>query len=1292
MDLRFNHALALLGKLTKTVGEFARQESELSGVLSSKNYQEIRRHREAAHKLDGALAVQIAEADAGAEKKNEYVQAIHDRRLGRVQRTHGLLMRTLPKRAQDAKGNWLGELQMRQIRAERNHAAGNRQNEADHAVLSQTLAQQRAVLDSITAQTVKAFSGYGAFAQTLVEPAGAAQNENAPEDFLGELQARINGAAEQLAKFRTLPLPKLFSAMPLAVWILLALLAAGAVIAARGFSPPLYVAGAITGVLLVAGCVAAYVSGGNGAKAEAAKTGAAILDAFRALRAAIAAAESRFRSERKRLQAEYDRTFEDIQAKWANADNVESDFEKKWRRKLEPQLPRLSKKIADRLRRQRDGIRARRDEKVRGFESAVAEQRQKIDATHQAAMTEILANEKARWDKLDSAWKVAITPVWEEITALNAALAPDFPEWSETLVAAWEPRLQFTPATKFARLALDLAKREGSSTAVSRLALPGAPQVSIPLALTYPQQGSLLFETRESCGGATMSVLNNVILRLLSTTPPGKIAFTIFDPVGLGENFAGLMHLGDYEEAIINRRIWTQREQLDERLGEINEHIEKVIQMYLRNEYANITAYNEQAGSVAEKYYFLVVADFPSGFSETAAKRLQSIAISGPRCGVFTLIHWDQRQPLPDGFSVEELRRSSVCLRADGGAFNVGAAQIESGASLVLDPPPDDALSLKLVNKIGKSSVDSNRVQVPFEQIAPKPEELWTNETTNELRIAVGRTGATKHQFLAIGKGTRQHALFAGKTGSGKSTLFHVIITNLALACSPDQVEFYLIDFKKGVEFKCYASKRLPHARVVAIESDREFALSVLQRVDEELKRRGDMFRKLGVQDVAGYKRAGGKEPMPRSLLLIDEFQEFFVEDDTIAQTASLLFDRIVRQGRAFGIHVLLGSQSLGGAYSLARATLGQMVIRVALQCNEADAYLIMDDTNSAPRLLSRPGEGIYNDAAGAIEGNSPFQVVWLPDEERDVWLDKVSALAEQRHLPQRSAIVFEGNAPASIRENDLLAAVLDSRPLSAPAAARCWFGAPNSIKGPTEAAFQRQSGNHLLIVGQREDAALTMVALSIVALAAQHPAGAVRCILIHASTPGTMEASLLDQVAAMMPQAITLATAQDIPEVLGNVSTEMKSRAGGETPVAGAPSVFLFIHGLHKFKKLRHEDDFNFGGGESEASPGAAFNEIITEGSALGIHIVATVDSFNNVNRTMSRKALSEFEMRVVFQMSANDSASLIDSPKASNLGLHRALLYNEQAGTLETFRPYATPDAAWLEHTAAQLAARGR
>ncbi len=67
------------------------------------------------------------------------------------------------------------------------------------------------------------------------------------------------------------------------------------------------------------------------------------------------------------------------------------------------------------------------------------------------------------------------------------------------------------------------------------------------------------------------------------------------------------------------------------------------------------------------------------------------------------------------------------------------------------------------------------------------------------------RRASTKLQHLQLGNGTSQHVLIAGKTGSGKSTLLHVLITNVALRYSPDEVELYLIDFKKGVEFKAYA-------------------------------------------------------------------------------------------------------------------------------------------------------------------------------------------------------------------------------------------------------------------------------------------------------------------------------------------------------------------------------------------------------------------------------------------------------------------------------------------------------
>jgi hypothetical protein len=342
--------------------------------------------------------------------------------------------------------------------------------------------------------------------------------------------------------------------------------------------------------------------------------------------------------------------------------------------------------------------------------------------------------------------------------------------------------------------------------------------------------------------------------------------------------------------------------------------------------------------------------------------------------------------------------------------------------------------------------------------------------------------------------------------------------------------------------------------------------LSVLQRVDDELRRRGDLFRQLGVQDVAGYKKAGGTEPMPRTLLLIDEFQEFFVEDDRIGQSSSLLLDRIVRQGRAFGIHVLLGSQTLGGAYTVARTTLGQMVIRIALQCNEADAYLIMDDNNPAPRLLSRPGEGIYNDMAGALEGNSPFQVVWLPEEVRDHYLSKARALADKGPKRYPGPIVFEGNAPADVRENAELAHLLKTAPTERPSTARIWLGAPNSIKGPTEAAFQRQSGSNLLIVGQRDEAILAIFSLGLIALAAQHPPGSAQLILCDATPPGTPAREYLEKVVRALPHSIQLAKPADLPDLMKTLASEAARRSEQADPDT-APPIFLFIHGPPKVR-----------------------------------------------------------------------------------------------------------------------------
>ena len=236
---------------------------------------------------------------------------------------------------------------------------------------------------------------------------------------------------------------------------------------------------------------------------------------------------------------------------------------------------------------------------------------------------------------------------------------------------------------------------------------------------------------------------------------------------------------------------------------------------------------------------------------------------------------------------------------------------------------------------------------------------------------------------------------------------------------------------------------------------------------------------------------------------------------------------------------------------------------------------------------------------------------------------------------------------------------------------------------------FHRQSGNNMLVVGQREETALSILGLSLLALGAQYPAGSARFIFFQGAADGQGPA-LIEAIAKSLPHEVTIAGPHESAEAMNTIATELKQRTA--SGAYGAGPVFVFVNGLHKFKKLRHEEDFSFSAGEAdgETDPGAQFDELIREGSAYGIHLLATVDAYSNVTRFISRKGISEFEMRVVFQMSANDSASLIDSPRASNLGLHRALFFNEREGTLETFRPYALPGHAWVDEVTAKLGAR--
>jgi hypothetical protein len=264
------------------------------------------------------------------------------------------------------------------------------------------------------------------------------------------------------------------------------------------------------------------------------------------------------------------------------------------------------------------------------------------------------------------------------------------------------------------------------------------------------------------------------------------------------------------------------------------------------------------------------------------------------------------------------------------------------------------------------------------------------------------------------------------------------------------------------------------------------------------------------------------------------------------------------------------------------------------------------------------------------------------------------------------------------------------------------WLGDALAIKDPTAAVFRRQSGSSLLVIGQQAEPARAVLAAAAVALAAQDRgtrrswvAGEENGIAIppvtvlDGSPADDPQAGYFARLAAAFPDHVRVASLREKPNALDQLVEELERRQRDPHQVF-AP-LFVVVYGLHRFRDLRKPDD-DFGFGRREATkavtPAERFVELVREGPATGIHLLVWCDSLANAQRALDRSGLREFDMRVLFQMGVADSSTLIDSPAASRLGLHRSLFATEELSAPEKFRPYRLPPDEWLAWAAERLA----
>ena len=189
------------------------------------------------------------------------------------------------------------------------------------------------------------------------------------------------------------------------------------------------------------------------------------------------------------------------------------------------------------------------------------------------------------------------------------------------------------------------------------------------------------------------------------------------------------------------------------------------------------------------------------------------------------------------------------------------------------------------------------------------------------------------------------HILLGGSTGSGKSVLLKLLL----MQTLRKGAEVYIADFKGGVDFpKVWHQK----CRMCFAEED---LCNILDRLVEELERRKSAFKALGCPNIDAYNEIA-EHPLQRLIFACDEVAEMLDKTGADSERKKLLsqiesrLSTIARQGRAFGIHLILAMQR-PDATIIPGQIRNNMDFRVCGRADSVLSQIILDNTSAAEQI-----------------------------------------------------------------------------------------------------------------------------------------------------------------------------------------------------------------------------------------------------------------------------------------------------------------------------------------------------
>lgn len=240
--------------------------------------------------------------------------------------------------------------------------------------------------------------------------------------------------------------------------------------------------------------------------------------------------------------------------------------------------------------------------------------------------------------------------------------------------------------------------------------------------------------------------------------------------------------------------------------------------------------------------------------------------------------------------------------------------------------------------------------------------------TVAQLRVPIGivdRPYDQRREMLEIDlSGAQGHLAIVGGPQSGKSTALRTLVMSLALTHTPEQVQFYCLDFGGGT---LNGLAGLPHVGSVAHRLDVDRVRRTVAEVATVISSRERLFRQRGIDSMVDFRRRRAENPIDEE----DVFGDVFLVVDGWASIRSdfealeTQLASLTAQGLSYGVHLLVTASRWA---EIRPATKDLIGTRIELKLGDAsDSEIGRAKAARVPE--NRPGRGMTRDGLHLLIG-----------------------------------------------------------------------------------------------------------------------------------------------------------------------------------------------------------------------------------------------------------------------------------------------------------------------------------